>query len=125
MPGDQPGRREDDSFMRKIIRILITVILGQLIAFLVMVGVYANQINNNTEKLKGLSVERIAEAVSERLTGNYMTADKVNATIDKARSDLRQDQINLVTPIKEKLDEMQGDITYLVKREIEKGDKHR
>ena len=64
-------------------------------------------------------VEDIANAVSARLTENYMTTEKVEKTIEKARQDLKDD----MQPIHKRLESIETDIKYLVRLKIEENSK--
>lgn len=113
------SKRVDDSFLRKIIWIM----LGTNITLLTGIGVYTQQIHANTEFRRQVgSLPEIATSVSDSLTKNYMTRNAVEQQIQQARAELRKDQQQMLSPIYEQLRDMKADIKYLVRREIEKGD---
>ncbi len=118
------SKRVDDSFLRKVIWTLVGLVITQWVSVGIAFGMYAQQIADNTMfRLKVGGVEKIAHSVSKELEKNYMTRPAVEQIIKDARADMLTDQRRLIDPINKRLEDMNQDIKYLVRREIAKGDK--
>lgn len=118
------SKRVDDSFLRKVVWTLIGLVITQWIGIGVAFGMYAQQVTDNTAyRMTNGSVQDIAAAVSKGLEVTYMTRAGVERVIKEARVELLADQRVLIIPINKRLEGMEQDIKYLVRREIAKGDR--
>lgn len=66
-------------------------------------------------------VEDIANAVSGKLTENYMTRPDVEKKVDGALDEFRNDLTDLKDEMRGQLKELSGDVKYLVRLKIEEG----